>query len=138
MRASLRLLCHGIPERCPVIMGYPAALCYRCSGVYSGLFLGCSLLLPWMGSRLRTGHVILIALAASVPVTLQWTAEYTGMLRSSAFLQYVTGLIWGLGAGLLLLTALQRLMAGAGSGGCSSNGGNEIDSAEPDCISSTR
>lgn len=115
LRGFFRLMCHGIPNRCPVILGHPAALCYRCSGVYAGLFLGCSLLFPLSGPGLRVRSVILIAMAASVPVTLQWILEYTGIARPSAFLQSATGLIWGLGAGLLLCKAIRELVKGAKS-----------------------
>ncbi len=51
----LRLFCHQIPERSFHLRGHPLGVCHRCSGIYTGMWLGWGIgvFWPWPRRRLR-------------------------------------------------------------------------------------
>ncbi|OPL19637.1 MAG: hypothetical protein AVO35_10030 [Candidatus Aegiribacteria sp. MLS_C] len=105
LRSGMRLMCHGIPGRCPEVLGGPAALCARCIGIYSALFVGCAFLFPVARYRMSTRTSLLLAIAANLVMAAEWSLEYAGFLSPPLLLRAATGSIWGACTGLALCMA---------------------------------
>lgn len=110
-RALLHLafdpLCHQLADRSFAVGGVPFAVCHRCTGIFAGLVLGV-LLLPVLREQLpafaRRERVWL--LAAVLPVLLDWGGDVLGLWANTVGTRVVTGLWFGLVAGLLFARAL--------------------------------
>ena len=111
MRNIYRPVCHGIPGRCPAILGGPAAVCYRCSGFFLSLFLGCTVVYPLLGGRLKWEWSLKAALGATVLSGVQWLLEFLEWIPYSPWLTGITGLLWGGSLSLLLCSSLRRIRA---------------------------
>lgn len=109
IRSAYRLLCHGIPDRCPVIFGRPAAVCVRCSGIYFSIVLGCAVFFPLFRKRLKWKTVLLASLFVTFIMGLQWVLEFSGVIDTSRSLLTVTGFMWGTGMSLLLCKSIDML-----------------------------
>jgi len=109
IRSGYRLLCHGIPDRCPLLFGRPAAVCLRCSGIYVSLFLGCSTIFPLLRYRPGWRTVLITAALATSIMGLQWVLEFTGITSPSILLQVGTGFVWGTGLSLLFCRSIDIL-----------------------------
>jgi uncharacterized membrane protein len=109
LRNIYSYICHGIPERCPVILGQPAALCARCTGIYLAFFIGCFFLFPWTRHRVSYRTAVISALLFTCFMIVHWILEYARVLTSSIFLQAATGLMWGLGTSVFLCVSIDRL-----------------------------
>jgi uncharacterized membrane protein len=86
--------CHQIPERSLFIWGYPLAVCYRCSGIYLGFFLGSFLHFPRI-DRSPIARRICV-LAACAPLGLDVLISYLGLWRSSGACRFMTGMLLGI------------------------------------------
>jgi len=87
--------CHQIPSRCFFVFGHPLAVCARCLGIYAG-FLAGTLIYPFLKgffspSLPRIKNFILI----SIPILLDTAANLFGLWKSSEWLRFLIGLIWG-------------------------------------------
>jgi len=109
IRSGYRLLCHGIPDRCPLLFGRPAAVCMRCSGIYVSLFLGCSTVFPLLRYVLEWRTVLITAALVTFTMVFQWIMEFTGITSSSTVLQVATGFLWGTGLSLLFCRSIDIL-----------------------------
>jgi uncharacterized membrane protein len=88
--------CHQIPSRCFFVFGYPLAVCARCLGIYAG-FLGGTLVYPFLKgfhspSLPRAKNFIFV----SFPIVLDTAANLVGIWKSSEWLRFLTGLLWGI------------------------------------------
>lgn len=109
IRYMYKLLCHGMPDRCPVLFGRPSAVCVRCSGIYLSFILGCAVFFPLFRKRLELRVVLLASLFVTFIMGLQWLMELTGVIPASRFLPAVTGFFWGTGLSLLLCRSIDML-----------------------------
>lgn len=101
------LACHQQIDRSPMVEGVPMAVCYRCAGIYSGLFAGLVLFSLWrrvVGPD-RKG-VLFVFLALSFGVVADGLANVFGLWQTASRWLVLTGVVWGLSAGALLVHAL--------------------------------
>ncbi len=101
-------VCHQLPDRSFWIEGVQLAVCQRCYGIYAGLFLG-ALLLPALGARARSIYrwAPLMLGVALLPPALDWGLQLVQLWQNTPFTRTLTGLWFGLGAGLLLAATLR-------------------------------
>jgi uncharacterized membrane protein len=89
-------LCHQIPERCFYFRGFPAAVCGRCLGIYSGFAAG-TLFHPLLRGFARPRLPAIRALAAlSIPIGLDVAGNVLRAWSSPTGIRFVTGIIWGI------------------------------------------
>lgn len=108
IRCVYKLLCHGIPDRCPQLFGRPAAVCVRCTGIYISFFIGCAAIFPILRNKLNMKTSLLVSIFFTGVMAMQWILELTGTISVSPFLQVVTGFLWGLGLSQLLCFYIDR------------------------------
>ena len=105
---SFSAICHQLPERSFHLLGYPLAVCARCTGIYAGFLIG--LLLYPFARRLEDetmparGWLI----AAAVPTMIDFTGGLVGVftntfLTNTFLSRAVTGLIAGAAAAFYIL-----------------------------------
>ena len=108
LMAAFAPVCHQLPDRSFWIDGVQLAVCQRCYGIYTGLFLG-SLLLPLLGARARWIYrrAPLVLSGALLPPALDWSLQLVHLWHNTPLSRTLTGLWFGLGAGLLLAATLR-------------------------------
>ncbi len=107
--AAFAPVCHQLPERSFWIDGVQLAVCHRCYGIYAGLFLGTLLLtlISTHASRLyREARWLLIA--GLLPPALDWGLQLVHLWQNTPLSRVLTGLWFGLVAGLLLAATLRH------------------------------
>jgi len=107
LRASFAPLCHGIPDRCFLVSGRPAALCARCSGLYLGASLGLAAYALGLTSlrRRRLGWLA----AAALPTVLDVGAAWVGLGGLANLPRFFSAVPVGVVAGLLLAEGIEDL-----------------------------
>lgn len=114
IRCIFKLLCHGIPDRCPQVFERPAAVCVRCTGIYLSFFIGCSVVFPIIRNKLDTKILFPASFFFTGTMGMQWILEFTGILNVSPFLQILTGFMWGLALSQLLCLSIDGIRRGSG------------------------
>jgi len=104
-------ICHQSPERVFKIFGRPFAVCHRCTGIYWGFFLGAlpQLRRPFPSPEIRRAWI----LASLVPLAFDALAPYCGMWANTLWSRFLTGLLFGFGASVLLRQGLAEYIAEA-------------------------
>lgn len=105
-------LCHQVRDRSFLFLGFPLAVCARCTGIYLGVWLGtlgaaCKRAHePWrpMGSPSRLWLVIAAALMAADVAT-----ELAGLRPPLAGLRFATGFLVGISGSVWLVDSVRRL-----------------------------
>ena len=93
--------CHQIAERSIQIDGIPLAVCHRCIGIYTGLFLGSWVMLATRQIKASApATVILLSLA---PMAVDWGLDVLGLVSNTPASRMITGLAFGIVAGLLVV-----------------------------------
>jgi len=107
LMAAFAPVCHQLPDRSFWIDGVQLAVCQRCYGIYTGLFLG-SLLLPLLGAGARWIYrrAPLLLSMSLLPPALDWGLQFVHLWHNTPFSRTLTGLWFGLGAGLLFAATL--------------------------------
>lgn len=98
-----RPLCHQLPERSFLWLGYPLAVCHRCTGLYVGFLLG--LLLAALIPRFRSllaAHPRMIA-AFALPLVIDVFLPNTPLSR------FVTGVLAASPIAFFVWLALDQL-----------------------------
>lgn len=100
--------CHQSADRSFMLLGFPLAVCQRCSGIYIGLFIGSILDSAWLhrSSALRRRWII----AATIPLALDALLPYCGLWASTDFSRFITGLCFGIFAAFLLVRGIGELL----------------------------
>lgn len=100
--------CHQTAERSFIVLGFPLAVCHRCSGIYLGLLIGSLLDSAWIhkSSASRRRWV----LAATVPLALDALLPYCGLWTSTGGSRFITGLFFGILAAFLLVRGIEELL----------------------------
>lgn len=117
VRLAFAPLCHQIPDRSPHLHGEAFALCHRCWGILVGFVAGIGVAPvapPGLVRRLDARGLPALALAG-VPTALDWLAGATGVWANTPVSRMATGVLFGLVAGLLVGSALQRPAASVSS-----------------------
>jgi len=111
VREAFALVCHQLADRSPHVHGAQWALCFRCTGILSGLVLALASG-PWIGStfvRVSTSWgAARLLLLMGLPTAFDWLLGATGLWANTPFSRLATGALLGLGAGWLLADALVR------------------------------
>lgn len=109
LMAGFHTLCHQLPDRSFAIDRVPLAACHRCTGIYAGLVLGV-LALPflWLDGIARRNLEGFVLLAAVLPAAVDWGGDVLGLWTNTAATRVVTGLWFGVFAGVLLARAVTR------------------------------
>jgi uncharacterized membrane protein len=96
-------LCNGIAERAPQMWGFVFPLCWRCLGILGGYFSGLVVLFlkkyPFENRRTK---MLLGTLLLILPTTMDGIVQYAFGMESTNFRRAWTGLLAGMGLGLLV------------------------------------
>ena len=94
------LICHKKPERSFFVKGHQFPVCARCTGFYIALVLyfGYAYFFYVNYSFL----LILMAILCLVPTAVDGLTQLVGQRESNNFLRFITGLMGGLGLGIIV------------------------------------
>ncbi|GEM_PF-5775183 len=100
--------CHQIPSRCPVILGEPIILCYRCTGFYMGLVGG------WVLSKINfaeglSKYIIPIILIPAALNLFDILGIGLGLWDLSNPIRFFFGMSAGIGPAFLIMKIGIRL-----------------------------
>lgn len=102
-------VCHQIPERSFSIMGYPLAVCVRCTGIYGGFALG-ALVYPAVKALKRVDAPDRKWLfAGALPLALDFALDFLGIWQNSQFSRFLTGAILGIAVVFFVLPGIIEL-----------------------------
>jgi uncharacterized membrane protein len=105
-------LCHQVPERSFIVLGYPLAVCARCLGIYLGFLGGLVLYAARRGFRtLRLPGTAAFVLV-TVPILLDTAGNLLGFWSTSNAVRFATGLLWGPVLPFYFVTAVAELALG--------------------------
>jgi uncharacterized membrane protein len=104
-------ICHQRPERTFRLLGYPLAVCHRCSGIYLGLLMGSLFENPWIHRSPKARRYWI--LAASVPLAFDALAPFSGLWTNTSGTRFVTGLVFGIVTSSLLVQGIAELFTEA-------------------------
>ncbi len=94
-------LCHQQPDRSFWLNGQPMAVCSRCFGLYSGLFMGL-IAIPFLGKiliRLNAKKVLLITFILNI---VDVAGDLSGLWQNTHLSRFTTGFLLGTTAALVL------------------------------------
>lgn len=95
-------ICHRLPERTFKINGYYFPICSRCTGIYIGAF---SYFIFTIFNYVQYNYLlVLIAFLLVFPTFLDGLTQFFGYRESNNNLRFITGLIAGIGLGIIVKT----------------------------------
>lgn len=94
------VFCHRIPERTLKIRNFYFPVCARCTGIYIGYFAFFIFFLLFYVQSSYT--MIFIAFGMMIPTFLDGITQFFGFRESNNTLRFSTGLIAGVGLGILI------------------------------------
>lgn len=97
---KINLICHRIPERTFNIKGYYFPVCSRCTGIYIGAIF--YYLLVYFLFIDYNIYLISMATLMVVPTFIDGFTQLLGYRESNNILRFFTGLLAGIGLGLLV------------------------------------
>ncbi len=103
---AFEMVCHQLPGRSPHIDGVQLAVCHRCYGIYWGLPLASLLYLGLKGRRLDRRVAPLVLGLSLLPMAVDWGGDVAGLFTNTAGSRIVTGLLFGVVAGLFFVWSL--------------------------------
>jgi uncharacterized membrane protein len=101
-------ICHQAPERSFAVLGYPLAVCHRCSGIYLGFLLASFINIPWIHQSPRARRYW--TLAAILPLLFDALAPFCGLWTNTYLSRFTTGFMFGMLASSLLIRGLAELL----------------------------
>lgn len=96
----LDLICHRMPERTFSYKGHYFPVCARCTGFYISLFA--YFIYAYFFFINYTPKLLLSAILLLSPAGIDGTTQYFGLRESNNYLRLVTGLLGGIGLGILV------------------------------------
>jgi len=87
--------CHQIPSRCFYAFGYPAAVCARCLGIYSGFLLGVLIFPIVKGFSTPIMPKVKTFILISIPIIADTAANILGVWTSTHWVRFIAGILWG-------------------------------------------
>ena len=96
----LNLICHRMPERTFSYKGHYFPVCARCTGFYISLFAYFVYTFFFFVDYTLT--LLLVAILLNVPAGIDGTTQYFGLRESNNYLRLITGLLGGIGLGILV------------------------------------
>ncbi|MFT4604767.1 MAG: putative membrane protein [Rhodothermales bacterium] len=103
---AFEMVCHQLPGRSPHVDGVQLAVCHRCYGIYLGLPLASLIYLGVKGRRLDRRVAPLVLGLSVVPMALDWGGDAIGLFTNTAGSRIVTGLLFGVVAGLFFVWSM--------------------------------
>ena len=104
-----RHICNQMPTHCFWIFGSNMALCARCFCIYLSLFItGIVLLLYPKFRNFKKKNSLGFVL--SIPMVIDGLSQFWGMHESNNFYRAITGILAGIGLGLIFFPAYWRLI----------------------------
>jgi len=103
-------ICHGIPDRCPVILGNHAAVCYRCTGIDLSFFLGSILVFPLLKlfNYNNLKFFIFLSIAFSFLMAFEWLFEILKTIPHNPMFQLSTGMFFGAAVSILVCILIDK------------------------------
>lgn len=98
-------LCHQQAERSYLLLGNPIAVCARCFGVYFGLFIGFFIYPMFRRIDDVEPPSKLWLLLSLIPIGLDWTLGFCGILENTHLSRFATGTILGIACSIYLIPA---------------------------------
>jgi uncharacterized membrane protein len=102
-------ICHRLPERTFKIRNHYFPVCSRCTGVYSGAFFYYTFV--YFIYIQYDIMMILAAILMIVPTFSDGLTQFFGFRESNNTLRFTTGIIAGIGLGILI-KAIKRFLIG--------------------------
>lgn len=96
----LNLICHRKPERSFFIRNHQFPVCARCTGFYISVFL--YFIYVYFFYVDYTPFLIMVAIFLLLPAFIDGSTQLLGYRESNNILRLVTGLMGGLGLGILI------------------------------------
>lgn len=102
-------VCNQIPERSLFYLGYQMPLCARCTGIYIG-FVVATVYVALLHRRFefsrRALPVALLITSLALPLIIDVATSYTGLRSTTNNIRLLTGLLFGISGGILLIGLL--------------------------------
>jgi uncharacterized membrane protein len=102
-------LCHQLPDRSLHIEGEQLAVCARCFGVYSGLFLGFAAYPFWRPIAEIEPLPRFWLFLSLVPMAIDWSLTFFGIWENTHLSRYLTGSILGFACATFIIPALVEI-----------------------------
>ena len=96
----LNLICHRKPERSFFIKGYQFPVCARCTGFY--ISLAAYFIYAYYFYVDYNSYLLLFAILALIPTAIDGITQLLEYRESNNILRFGTGLLGGLGLGILI------------------------------------
>jgi len=94
-----RLICHRIPERSFFIKGHQFPVCARCTGFYISLIL--YFIYAYFNFINYNIYLLIFAIILLIPTAIDGLTQLFNKRESNNILRLITGLLGGLGLGIL-------------------------------------
>jgi len=93
-------ICHQYPSRSLHVFGHPLAVCARCSAIYFGFLAG--LFVAAFRSSAEPKRITVWLTFVLLPMLIDVILDGIGVHASTMFTRISTGLIFGIGSGIIL------------------------------------
>lgn len=113
---AFSLICHRLPDRSFHLHGVALGVCQRDTGIFAGMFAG-ALIYPFVRPLdLRIAHrAPWVLAAAAVPLVVDWSLTAFGLWANTSLSRSLTGLVFGIVAGVFLARGFVELAASSAS-----------------------
>jgi uncharacterized membrane protein len=105
---AMHYICGQIPSHSPYICGHQCGLCFRCTAIYSTLFLT-NALFVFAKKRLRGIPWWILGLL-TLPMVWDGITQLFGLRESTTALRLLTGALFGLGCALFTFPLVQKTL----------------------------
>lgn len=95
-----KFICHRKPERSFFIKGYQFPVCARCTGFYISLII--YYIYAYYNYVHYNMYLLIFAVLLLVPAFLDGLTQFKGFRESNNFLRLISGLLGGLGLGIII------------------------------------
>lgn len=102
--------CHRMPERTFKIKGHYFPVCSRCTGIYLSLFA--YFIYAYFFYVDYSLSLVLLAILMVIPTFIDGFTQLLGFRESTNTLRFTTGLIAGLGLGILVKSVKWMIITG--------------------------
>lgn len=104
------IICHRLPDRTFKIKNHYFPVCSRCTGIYIGSFS--YFVYVYFFYVEYNMLLILLALLMIIPTLSDGLTQFFGMRESNNIIRVITGLIGGIGLGILIKAIKWILLSG--------------------------
>jgi uncharacterized membrane protein len=108
MYYAMHIICGQIPAHSPYICGHQCGLCFRCTAIYSTMFLT-NAVFVFTKKRLP-GISLWMLLLLTLPLAWDGVTQLFGLRESNTTLRLLTGALFGLAFALFALPWVQKTL----------------------------